>query len=296
MLYDPHLDMFLKVAELGSFSKAADACFITPSAVIKQINLLEGDLGVRLFVRSHRGLTLTKAGLSLQKDAKDLIARCNEAAERAKTAMLAEDNVIRIGTSPVTPAEILFELWPRLSEILPGLKFQLVPFDNTQENARMILKNLGENIDVVAGIFDEGLLSYRDCDGLELSQEPLCVSFSINHPLAAKQDITIEDLYGEELMMLAPGSMKNVDALRDDLTQNHPQIKIVDFPLYNTAVFNDCQNSGKLLITIERWKAVHPLLKTVRMDWPYAMPYGLLYSKTPDAKVTRFLSALKTII
>ncbi|WP_244660689.1 helix-turn-helix domain-containing protein, partial [Lactobacillus nasalidis] len=45
MLYDPHLDIFLQAAELGSFSKAAEANYITPSAVIKQIDLLEARLG-----------------------------------------------------------------------------------------------------------------------------------------------------------------------------------------------------------------------------------------------------------
>ena len=161
MLYDPHLDLFLQVAELGSFSKAADARFITPSAVIKQINLLEDKLGVRLFERTHRGLKLTKAGESLKKDAPKLIRLSHEAASRAVSAMNCADQVIRIGTSPMTPAGVLMELWPKLSERVPGLKFQLVPFDNTPENARMILKNLGENIDVVAGLFDENLLNYR---------------------------------------------------------------------------------------------------------------------------------------
>ena len=56
-LYNPQLDTFLCVAEAGSFSKAAEKMYITPTAVIKQINLLEGNLGVMLFTRSHRGLT-----------------------------------------------------------------------------------------------------------------------------------------------------------------------------------------------------------------------------------------------
>ena len=71
MLYDPHLDIFLKAAEAGSFSKAASEMFITPSAVIKQINLFEKDLGVKLFERSARGLQLTAAGRSLQRAAPD---------------------------------------------------------------------------------------------------------------------------------------------------------------------------------------------------------------------------------
>ena len=50
------------VADAGSFNKAEEEAYITPTAVIKQINLLESDLGVKLFERTHRGLTLTKAG------------------------------------------------------------------------------------------------------------------------------------------------------------------------------------------------------------------------------------------
>lgn len=145
MLYDPHLDLFLQVAELGSFSKAAEARYITPSAVIKQINLLEDELGVRLFERTHRGLKLTKAGESLKKDAPELIRMSREAVSRAISSMKSDGHIIRIGTSPMTPAEVLVELWPKLSEILPGLKFQLVPFDNTPENARMILEKSRRN-------------------------------------------------------------------------------------------------------------------------------------------------------
>lgn len=47
-MYDPHLDAFLQVAELGSFSRAAKALFISAPAVIKQISLLENRIGVGL--------------------------------------------------------------------------------------------------------------------------------------------------------------------------------------------------------------------------------------------------------
>ena len=67
--------------------------------------------------------------------------------------MQAGESVIRIGTSPMTPAQVLVDLWPRLQEDCPGTKFQLVPFDNTPENAREILGNLGKNIDVGRGHF-----------------------------------------------------------------------------------------------------------------------------------------------
>lgn len=115
-------------------------------------------MGVKLFERTHRGLHLTKAGISLYQDAKYIIGYCKDSVTRAKNAMQEDESVIRIGTSPMTPAQILVELWPKIHEHSPHIKFQLIPFDNTPENAREILANLGQNIDVVAGIFDETML------------------------------------------------------------------------------------------------------------------------------------------
>ena len=54
-MYNLQLETFIVVADLGSFNKAAEALYITPPAVTKQINLLEKDLEVQLFVRTHRG-------------------------------------------------------------------------------------------------------------------------------------------------------------------------------------------------------------------------------------------------
>ena len=72
-MYNPQLETFIRAADAGSFNKAAEESYITPTAVIKQINLLESSLGVKLFERSHRGLTLTNAGHSLYQDAKYII-------------------------------------------------------------------------------------------------------------------------------------------------------------------------------------------------------------------------------
>ena len=68
-MYNLQLETFIVVADLGSFNKAAEALYITPPAVTKQSNLLEKDLGLQLFIRTHRGLALTEAGKSMYKDA-----------------------------------------------------------------------------------------------------------------------------------------------------------------------------------------------------------------------------------
>lgn len=293
VMYNPQLETFLRVADAGSFNKAAEQSYITPTAVIKQINLLEAELGVKLFERTHRGLKLTKAGVSLYKDAKYIIQYCKDSVIRAQNAMQECDNVIRIGTSPMTPAQILVELWPKIHALCPEIKFQLVPYENTPENAREILKNLGQNIDVIAGIFDDTLLNLRSCAGFEISRQSLCCAVSIHHRLAERNALTVQDLYGENLMLMHRDWSHYVDELRDDIWQNHPQIHIVDFDFYSVEVFNRCENSNDILMAVQAWDNVHPLLKVTPVDWNHSIPYGLLHSKTPSDTVKRFLEATK---
>src|SRR5699024_8180042 len=157
---------------------------------------------VALVVLTHRGLHLTAAGLSLCQDAKYILQYCKDSVTRAKNAMQESSEVIRIGTSPMTPAQFLVNLCPKVQQYDPDVKFQLVPFDNTPENAREILANLGQNIDVVAGIFDETMLNLRRCAGLEISREPICCAVSVHHRLAQKEALTVRDLYGERLMLM----------------------------------------------------------------------------------------------
>ena len=291
-MYNPQLETFLCVAEAGSFNKAAERLYISPPAVIKQINLLEESLDLQLFVRTHQGLQLTEAGKSLQQDARYVIQYCKDLVTRARNAMQESTDVIRIGTSPMTPAQVLVELWPQLQQDCPTTKFQLVPFDNTLENAREILANLGQNIDVVAGVFDETMLNLRKCDGLEISREPICCAVSIHHPLARKDKLTVQDLYGEKLMLMHREWSHYVDMLRDDLWKNHPQIQIVDFDFYDVSVFNQCENNSCVLMAVEKWRYVHPLLKILPVEWSYTIPYGLLHSRTPSPAVQRFLRAV----
>ena len=292
-MYNPHLETFIHVADAGSFNKAAEELFITPPAVIKQITSLETNLDIKLFIRSPRGLTLTEAGKSIYRDAKYIIQYCKESVVRAKNAAEDGDRVIRIGTSPMTPAQFLVNLWPKVQQYDPDVKFQLVPFDNTPENAREILANLGRNIDVVAGIFDETMLNLRRCAGLEISREPICCAVSVHHRLAQKEALTVRDLYGERLMLMRRDWSHYVDLLRDDLWKNHPQIQIVDFDFYSVDAFNQCENNNCVLMAVENWRYVHPLLKILPVDWGYTIPFGLLHAPEPSAGVARFLQAIR---
>lgn len=290
-MYNHQLDTFIQVADAGSFSKAGEAMFISPTAVMKQINLLESSLEVQLFHRTPRGLLLTDAGKSYYQDAKYMIQYAKDAQVRAKNAMQSNENIIRLGSSLMTPCQFLMELWPRIHKILPELKFEIVNFENTPENAREILKNLGQNIDVVAGIFDDTMLALRGCDAQELLRVPICCAVSIYHPLAQKKRLAIKDLYGQKLMLMKRNWSKYTDLLRDDLWEHHPEIEIADFSFYNLSAFNQCEHDNVLLMAVPQWAHVHPLLKIIPVDWKHEIPFGLLYSHTPTKTVKDFVLA-----
>lgn len=71
------------------------------------------------------------------------------------------------------------------------------------------MKNFGLNIDLVAGIYDEDLLEQRKCTGLELSKEPICCAVPIHHRLAGEKKLKVDDLFGENMMLIQRGWNKH---------------------------------------------------------------------------------------
>ena len=89
-MYSNQLETFLRAAQMGSFSRAADKLYISPNAVLKQINALEERLGVKLFKRTHRGIELTEGGKLLYREAEYIINYCEDAVNRARAVMSGE--------------------------------------------------------------------------------------------------------------------------------------------------------------------------------------------------------------
>lgn len=79
----------------------------------------------------------------MYKDAKYIIQYCRDSVERAKKAMEEKDNIIRIGTFPMTPAAPLVQAWSKVQKDYPDIRLQLIPYMNSQESAREILKTWG---------------------------------------------------------------------------------------------------------------------------------------------------------
>lgn len=295
-MYNHLLDTFLKVADTGSFSAAAEELYVSSTAVIKKINNLESSYGITLFKRSNHGIELTEAGKMLYQDAKYIINYSKVALARIQNESQKDgDFTIHVGQSPNTPTCSLLNIWPRLVETYPEFRLDIISFDNSTERVNQMYENLGKEIDVYIGLFDPMMLHQRKCIGLRLSQEPLMVSVPIGHSLASKRRLHWSDLNGEHLMIAQEGRFVAYDSLRAEL-RHHPKIQVVDCETIRLSTFNICENRGYCLVIIDPWKNIHPLFRTLPISWSFSTPFGIVASQNPSPKVHMFLDAIAHIM
>lgn len=294
-MYNPLLDTFIAVSDYGSFTKAAEALYISPTAVMKQMNSLESHLNLKLIERTPSGIRLTKAGTLIYRDAKFLIDYSKKSISAANAALHTSETTFCVGTSLLNPAKPFMDLWYRVNKDFPEYKLHLVPFEDNHEGILSEIEKLGEKFDFLIGVCDSREWLAR-CNFLPLGRYKKMIAVPREHRLAVKNCIEIEDLYGETLMMVQRGDSGTNDFIRNALEKNHPEIHIEDTPrFYDLSVFNRCAETGKVLLTIECWREVHPGLISIPVNWDYSIPYGLLYSFRAPEDVLRFVEAVKNI-
>ena len=294
-MYNPMLDTFIAVAELGSFTKAAEALYISPTAVMKQMNNLESHLNLKLIERTASGANLTPAGEMIYRDARFIVEYSKKSTAAAYMKAHEADTTFCVGTSLLNPAKPFMDLWYRSNSRFPDYKLHLVPFEDNHNDILSEIEKLGKKFDFLIGVCDsKAWLSL--CSFLPLGRYRKMVAVSREHPLASKEILDIGDLYGQTLMMVKKGDSGTNDFIRNDLEKNHPEINIEDTPqFFDLSVFNRCAETGNVLLTIECWQDVHPGLVTIPVNWDYSIPYGLLYSKEAPDDVLEFVEAAREI-
>lgn len=283
---------FLKVAQSGSFSKAAQQLFISPVSVMKQVNNLEAQMEVPLFKRSTQGVTLTAAGVSLFDSVTKISSLANEAIEQARSAARLDKEVIKVGASIMRPGTPLVEIWRQYSQALQDFKLQVVPISDADITLKSPSTEIGTQIDCVAGPSDATQWQ-QNYSVLQLGMDQFRLAVPRTHPLADKEELLMSDLEGQTLIFPPRDQSSVIDKTCNDLQTHYPKIRIINTErFYNTDTFNEYANSNDLLLTRDIWKNLHPLMKTVPVHWNYESPYGLIYAKEPSDKMKRFVAVI----
>lgn len=283
-MYSRHVESFIETANAGSFSKAARALYIAPSSLIQQIDLLEQRLGIILFERGHRGVTLTEAGESLYRDAVEMVRRCDEAVARARRVQQG-DGPIRVATSLLTKCRMLPGIWSHMIEDAPGTRIDIISLESAGVEPGNYLSGLGASYDVMEGLYLSEL--YRDeCLFLELARVPLCIAMPRAGADALPETADAAMLRDLDLVMMRPGVSADYDAARSYLAALGAN-RITDVPFYTMGLFADCEINRRAIVTTEIWEDIHPNLACIPFEEPRMMPYGLIFPKQPSAQALR---------
>jgi DNA-binding transcriptional LysR family regulator len=120
------LELFARIAQAGSFARAARELGLTRAAVSRRVAAIEAAVGLALFARSTRSLSLTEAGRRLHARARAVL----EAAEGARLALRSERDMLggtlRISAAPVFGVHVLAPLLARFQSLHPALRYELM--------------------------------------------------------------------------------------------------------------------------------------------------------------------------
>jgi DNA-binding transcriptional LysR family regulator len=203
MLNVNRMRVLREVAARGSIAAAAEALYLSPSAVSQQMSTLEREAGVDLLERAGRGVRLTPAGERLVAYTERVLAVLEEA--QADVDAVAHGIAGRVHTSAVPTAAraLLVPALARLKAAYPRLQLRMV--DLEPEDGIPLLR-IGE-LDILL-TYEFAMLPPRQQPGLErvpLMSEPMAIALPVSHPLAAGP-VRVSDLRDEQWIVGRDGS------------------------------------------------------------------------------------------
>ncbi|GIN39190.1 cidABC operon transcriptional activator CidR [Heyndrickxia oleronia] len=189
-----HLQYFLEVAKYNSFSLAAEHLYITQPTISKMIKNLEKELGVSLFDRSKKKLTLTDAGQIILEQAKLIDLAFHNLETELDNLLELKKGHIRIGIPPIFDAQFLLQLIGRFHEQYPGITFEF-----GEDGSKKIEEDIHNNhLDVgviVLPTNNELFLHFP------LMEEDLKLIIHPSHPLALKTEVNLVELASEPFIL-----------------------------------------------------------------------------------------------
>lgn len=195
------LRAFVEVVQQGGFSRAAKVVCTTQSSVSKSVRRLEEKLGRPLFDRIGHHSQLTAAGEIVYRRALEILAERDRLFAELNALPDLKSGLLRIGLPPLGNAPWFATLFATFRSRYPGIDLQLV------EHGSLRLEDM-----LSAGELDIATLLApvdQEYDWQEVSNERLTVIMSVDHPLAAKAKLGLDDLQSYPFILFEEGFALN---------------------------------------------------------------------------------------
>jgi len=210
---------FNEVAETGSIRRAADRLHIAPSAISRQIALLEHSLGVMLLERTSTGIRLTPAGMILERFTRKMCRDLDRIHESIKNLKGLREGEIKIWVIEAVVQTILPRLMTNFNENFPAIQFSI----NSESSDRTIEAIIRDEIDIGI-VFNMGERS-----GIEVIKRfpaPIQCLVSPKHPLAQHKTLSLREIcaYPVALPVSSFGMRQTFDKVTRNLHLNPQSI------------------------------------------------------------------------
>ncbi|SDJ17662.1 LysR family transcriptional regulator [Lutimaribacter saemankumensis] len=197
------LRYFVAAANQGSVSKAAHALSISQSAVTEAIKELEAFLGVQLFLRHSRGMTVTPEGQQFLRHAISILAEVTNASRVVSAGSRRVTGRLNLGVTSLTAGYVLSDVLSRYRRLNPDVEVTAV--EDTGEYLEHLI--VGGELDVAVMVTTH----LRDSQALQseiLEVSPFRLWLPIDHRLNRQQSIALSDVAGEPLIVLDVDEME----------------------------------------------------------------------------------------
>lgn len=233
------LSAFISVADNGSFTRASEQIHLTQSAVSGLIKELESSLGIVLFDRTTRQLSLSVVGHHLLPQARRILNEMQLFENEASSLTSLAQGQVRLAVSQFA-ASSMPAVIARFAKAYPDISVSLL--DCSAEN---VLEHI-QNIEVDLGVGTERGFTEPDDDISAdlLYQLPFCVVMPDNHALAQKSEVIWQDLVDTPLITLQGPFIEQVTAELDEEIASHIQQACYKVNFMSTALEMTRQGFG----------------------------------------------------
>jgi DNA-binding transcriptional LysR family regulator len=249
------LEIFCKVVELGSFSKAAESVFLVQASVSERIAALEKKIGTRLLDRMGRKVIPTAAGELLHKHATLLIDMKETAQLELEKFLGLEQGEIFMGGSTIPGEYILPALIGRFNKKYPHLSVKLKISDSSD------IESL-----ILAGKLELGVIGSKSTHPNILSQplweDELVLAVPVDHPFARRKSVSLKELSETPFILREEGSgtLKVLEACLHDSGEDGTNVFQVSARFGSSTAVKEGVKSG-LGLSILSARAIETELK-----------------------------------
>ena len=202
------LKYFLMVSKLGSVTRAAEQCHIAQPAITIAIQNLEAELGVQLFERSHKKISLTSTGQVFMRRVQDILERVDYSIKEMSDYRNLQRGIIRVGITPMLGAFLFPYILSKFREDYPQLELMVI------EEGALSIKALLEKGELDVGI----LVVSEKFPLLEISpitKSEIYVCMAADNPLAERQRIAFPRLKEQQFILFTEDTLSRKIILQE---------------------------------------------------------------------------------